>query len=161
MNTAKISRRLFYPLGLAILLLQSCKDEYSICEQQRISTANGGFVTIAPGGTEAELTPAALTVRLLNNTAVYNNVAGLNIFSLPLVANADSSKFIIKTNTVAPVDTLTLFYSTQTILLSDICGSINTYTLSNATTTKHDLDSVKIVDVAVGNRLTRNLKLYY
>ncbi len=155
-----ISQLQFLFLIILSSSLFSCKDTYTICDLPRTVVMVGSFYTIG-SGQEVAVQPASLSVSNLDGSAILTNIPSPQTFSLYLIPNADSAKFLFSLNNFASRDTVTIKYSTQSILLSQNCGNINTFTITQVSTTKNTLDSIAIADPLADNRLSRNIKLYY
>ena len=138
----------------------SCKDYYNICDLNRISAANGNFYSIS-GGAERENRPASLSVAELNGSSTIINSAFPSTFSLILAPNRDSMRFTVRTSSTAPVDTITLRYSTVTTVLSVECGTINQYQLTSISTTTNTLDSIRIIKPLADQLLGNNFRIFY
>ncbi len=151
---------LFYTTA-ALVILSSCQDEYTICEQNKLVQPNVRFYQ-KNGSLDVLTAPQQLTFGVLgSSTFFYTDATGINTLDINLNPGLDSAKYYIKTSLVAPADTLTLFYSTQLVTLSAECGNLNYFRLSNAKTTLNTLDSVKIINAAITNISAENIKIYY
>ncbi|MBL0145769.1 MAG: hypothetical protein IPP48_08405 [Chitinophagaceae bacterium] len=139
-------------------LLTACHDQYDICDQ---STSVNCFASFYQknGTADVAASAPALSFGLLgSSTLIYNQVGGISNFSFPLNPATDSAKYFIKISNTATSDTITVFYTSQNILLSNECGNITTHTISNA---KNTLDSIKIITNTVTNLGTQNLKIWF
>ena len=146
---------------LAVLnVLVSCKDTYTICDQNRTSTANGNFYSIS-GGVEVENRPASLTITELNAGNTITNSPFPTTFSLILVPNRDSMSFTVRTSGTALLDTIKLRYATTTIVLSENCGPISQYQLTSISTTKNTIDSIRITNRLADQLLGNNFRIFY
>ncbi len=151
---------LFY-IATTILLFSSCQDQYTICEQNKLVQPNVRFYQ-KNGSLDVLTAPQQLTIGALGSgTFLYSQATGINTLDINLNPGLDSAKYYVKTDLLAPADTLTLFYSTQLVTLSAECGNLNYYRLSNAKTTLNTLDSVKIINAAITNISAENIKIYY
>ncbi len=148
---------LFFLLALAT----SCQDQYTICEQNKIVQTNVRFYQ-KNGSLDVLTAPQQLTFGALGSgTFLYSQATGINTLDINLNPGLDSAKYYIKTDLLAPADTLTLFYSTQLITLSAECGNLNYFQLSNVKTTLNTVDSVKIINARVTNTSAENIKVYF
>lgn len=146
---------------LAVLsVLVSCKDSYTICDQNRTSTANGNFYSIS-GGVETENRPASLTIGELNGGNTIINSPFPTSFSLILVPNRDSMSFTVRTSGTAPIDTIKLRYATTTTILSENCGAISQYQLRSISTTTNTIDSIRIINPLADQLLGNNFRIFY
>jgi len=152
---------LFYT-NTVLVILSSCQDEYTICEQNKLVQTNLRFYQ-KNGSLDVLTAPQQLTFGALGSgTFLYSQATGINTLDINLKPGLDdSAKYYVKTDLLAPADTLTLFYSTQIITLSAECGNLNYFQLSNIKTTLNTVDSVKIIITAVTNVTTENIKLYF
>ena len=151
---------LFYTTAV-LVILSSCQDEYTICEQNKLVQTNLRFYQ-KNGSLDVLTAPQQLTFGALgSSTFLYSEVTGINTLDINLKPGLDYAKYYVKTDLLAPADTLTLFYSTQIITLSAECGNLNYFQLSNIKTTLNTVDSVKIINATVTNTSAENIKVYY
>ncbi len=151
-------RFIFIAALTCITIFFSCKDEYTLCEESRFVSLNGNFYKA--GVVPDQLRPISYSITTFNGTPVLTNVPNSAAFSFQLPANADSARYIFNL-AGAPVDTITLRYSTQNEMLSVQCGEITTNTLTSAKTTHHTIDTIIINSPAVATRLAQNIKVYF
>lgn len=150
----------FIFLFVAVVLFTSCHDTYSICDLNKTVTVKANLYTKV-GGVESLASAPLFTLSVLNSpNKLYDQTPNVSTFGFILNPTTDSAKYIIKTSATLPLDTLTLFYTTQTVTLSQECGSINTHQITNVKTTLNTLDSVKIINPTVNNIFIDNLKIY-
>jgi hypothetical protein len=60
-----------------------------------------------------------------------------------------------------PNDTITVGYTTSTVVLSPDCGSIFNHNLTRVRTSTHVLDSIQIVDPFVRNSIVENVRIFF
>ena len=136
----------------------SCSDEYTICESPVNVSLNAGFYkNIA--GTDSVATPASFSVSVLNGAAILTNASNRNGFFASLNPATDTSRFVITIE--GTTDTFKVAYSTQVQNVSVNCGDVNIYTLSAVSSTRHAIDSIKIVNPAVNTALPQNIRIFY
>jgi hypothetical protein len=153
----------FIVIGLVCISLgmASCQDQYDICDQNKSVNFKGIFYKNT-GGIVAESPVPFLTINPINTTAtIYNQQPNISSFVFALNPTQDSAKYVFKIDNSGLKDTVTIYYTSQQKNLSPECGDIITHTLSNASTTSHNLDSVKIINNKVDNIESNNLRLYY
>ena len=138
----------------------SCKDEYNICDQNRLITMNGSFFTVT-GGMEVPLAASNLSISNFNGASILTNVLNSTAFSLGLNSQIDSSKYVFTLGAGLQADTVTFFYNNQTIELSPECGDVDVQNLRSVRTTRNTIDSVRISNASVNNRLAQNIKVFY
>lgn len=138
----------------------SCKDEYNICDQNRLITLNGGFFTVS-GGMAVPVSVPNLTINNINGASVIANAPNSTAFSLSLNDQIDSSKFVFTLSTGLQSDTVTFFYSNQTVEISPSCGNVIVQNLRSVRSTINTIDSVRISNASVTNRLAQNVRVFY
>lgn len=148
-------------LIMASACLFSCTDQYNICDTPRTVQLNGGFYRRV-GSIESPITPTAFTLYLLNtNVKLYDQQAGLQKFNLQFNPLTDTARYFVNINNLAGGDTITFLYNSQRVTLPEPCGYINTSTLISLSSTRNKLDTVKIINAAVGTAGTENIKIYF
>ncbi|MEO6405914.1 MAG: DUF6452 family protein [Ferruginibacter sp.] len=146
---------------MALVCFISCKDQYDICDTPRTVQLNGGFYH-RMGGTETVNTAPAFTLSVLGtNLNLYDQQAGLQKFNLQLNQISDTAKYFVRLNNSTGADTVTIVYYSQLVTLPEPCGIITTNTLTSVKTTRHSIDTVTIVNPAVGTTGAQNIKLYF
>ena len=141
--------------------LSSCEDNYTICNQSKEVNCKGIFFK-KTGGADVETPVSSLTIKPLTATTfLYFQQPGISAFTFALNPVLDSAKYIFKIDNSISQDTISLFYTSQLLLISAECGNIITHQLSNAKTTKNLLDSVRIINPKVDNVSTTNLKVFF
>lgn len=143
-----------------VCCLMSCTDQYNICDTPRNVQLNGGFYRRS-GSTEAVATPFAFTLNLLNtNLKLYDMQAGLQKFNVQLNSITDTARYFVNTNNVSGGDTLTFVYNSLRVTLPEPCGFINTNSLISVSSTRNKIDSISLVNPAVGTAGAENIKIY-
>ena len=141
--------------------LSSCEDNYTICNEPKVVSFKGAFYK-KTGGVDVASSVSLLSIRPITTTAyIYNQQPAVAGFSFALDPVLDSAKYIFKIDNSANQDTVSLYYTNQLQLLSEICGSITTHNLTYVKTTKHVLDSMMIIAPKVDNQSNVNLKIYF
>ncbi len=151
------------PICLTILsvCLFSCTDQYNICDTPRTVQLNGGFYR-RTAGVESSISPSAFTLYLINTTVkLYDQQVALTKWNLQLNPLTDTAKYFVNINNNPGGDTITFIYNSQRVTLPEPCGFINTNTLINVSNTRNKIDTVKIVNTAVGTTGTLNVKLLF
>jgi hypothetical protein len=113
------------------------------------------------GSADISTPVSGLTIQLLDGSGgpIYNN-ASLQSFSLGLNPNVDSMRYVV-TMGANPIDTLTIVYSTQGVKLSEECGNVFYNHITKLYTTKHTLDSARIVNAEVNTNPLENGRIYF
>jgi|GEM_PF-3409099 len=141
--------------------LSSCIDEYNICDQSKSTDLAAGFYQ-KNGTADIVAVAPVFTFTLLNSTSpYYNQQANVSKFSFALIPAKDSAKYFIQLSALLPADTITIFYSSQYLTLSQQCGTVPVHILAKTTSTLHTIDSVKIINATVNTTSTENLKIYF
>ena len=144
-----------------IFIFSSCKDQYNICDTSLNVSLNGGFYH-RTSTSETAAMPPAFTLFLLNtNTNLYNQQAGLQKWSMSLFPQTDTARYFVKLSNSSIADTITFSYSSLRVTLPEPCGYIYTNSLSAVSSTRHTIDTITIVNPAVGTTGALNIKLYF
>lgn len=113
-------------------------------------------------GGSAVATPAPeLSVSTILGTTIFSRQPNTPAFTLTLNPVSDSVQYIIKMDNGLPNDTITIGYTSATIVLSPECGSIFNHNLNRVRTTTHILDSIQIVNPSVRNSIVDNVRIFY
>ncbi|RYF91876.1 MAG: hypothetical protein EOO03_00280 [Chitinophagaceae bacterium] len=151
----------FASLMVACAAFTSCTDQYTICNQAKISNLNSSFRTIS-NNTDVSFTPAALTMRdITSGNLLFDQRAGISSVSSNLSLSTDSTSFSLQVAPAMPTDTFTVYYSKSRQFLSLECGEIDVFTINRISNTTHKIDSIKLVDAAVNNNYLPNLRIYF
>ena len=152
-------KTLFF-LAITGILFTSCKDEYTICNLSKNVSFVGGFYKKS-GSADVPTSVSYVTMYLLDGGGgpIFSN-STLQSFSLPLNPVLDSSRYVIILNS-NPVDTLTIVYKTQTVNLSPECGNIFNHTITKLYSTKHTLDSARLVNPTINTNPLENGRIYF
>ncbi len=146
---------------ITIFLLQSCRDDYNICNLPRDVKFTAGFYK-KTGATEVAISAPNLNIYTLNSsTFIYQNQNNASTFALPLNPVVDTSKFVIRVENTLQADTLSIIYTSRQVLLSPECGSVAYYSLVKILTTTNTIDSVKITNSEVLTVSNSNAKIYF
>jgi hypothetical protein len=78
---------------------------------------------------------------------------------LPLDASKESCSLVLKINNVR--DTLTIWYSSHTHLISKECGYTYYHTIDSLHYTKNSIDSLTLKKTTITTLLEENLRIYY
>ena len=110
-------RNILFLSLLVIVAVFSCTNQP--CYQDTFSSVKADFYLTGSGKTT---TADSLTLYALgrDTNKLYSSARNAAIFSFPLDASADSCRFYIKINTIE--DTITLYYTSYTHLISKECG---------------------------------------
>jgi len=150
----------FFLLSTSVFI-SSCEDHYGICNVSRAVYLEADFVKLN-GGTESQFTVPSLSMSVLNsNTSIFNNVSNQNEFRVLLNAAEDTLHYFIKVDPAMQADTLSVVYSSQPFAISEECGTISVYNLTEVYSTRNTIDSVALTSATVNNTSGQNLKLYF
>ncbi len=148
-------------LMTSILLLQSCRDDYNICNLPRDVKFTAGFYK-KTGATEIAISAPNLNIYTLNSsTFIYQNQNNVSAFLLPLNPVVDTSKFLIRVENTLQADTMSIIYTSRQVLLSPECGNVTYYSLLKILTTTNTIDSVKITNSEVLTGSNSNARIYF
>jgi Family of unknown function (DUF6452) len=156
------NRRIFIAILSVIFLLESCRDDYSICNPTKDVRFIGGFYQRI-SGVDVPTPVPSLSLSLLNSSdLIYNNQPNLLEFALPLNQLADSSKYVLSLGNSQPIDTMTIVYYSQSGPAdANACGLFFVHTISKIYSTKNTIDSIKIIQPAVNTNALQNAKIYF
>lgn len=142
-----------------ITSLASCDDD-DTCSSSTDSVVYSEFYTII-NGNEQDTMLDNVSIYGIGNEGyfIYYERYGLGNMFLPLSAHTDSCSFVIDVN-FAP-DTLTMYYSSELNFLSQECGFVNIYDISNIKTTHNNIDSISITNKKVTTEYGQNIKIYF
>ena len=157
MNTIKSIGRAI----LLMLILNSCKDEYTICDVSTNVAEKSGFYHVSSGVEQPINSSSFFLTQLGSSSPIYAAVNNLGRFSLPLNPLLDSAKYQISVNNNVTIDTITFVYTSQPLLINADCGTIYIQNLTRVWATKHKIDSVKISNNVINNTSGENLKIYF
>jgi hypothetical protein len=156
-----MSKRLFIVLfsSFSILLL-SCQDEYTICNQSKIIELKAKFYTNTAGTISAVNAPK-LTLSTLDGVVIYNQQSNMPGFSTMLNPLIDSVRYAIKIADNFQSDTITVRYNSSSQYLSPECGNIFIHNINSISLTHNTLDSIKISTNSVTNTGVENLRIFF
>lgn len=153
--------KIYTIIFMATLSFISCKDEYSICNENKNVLLQTNFYRLVNGAAEP-FSPSSFSLYVLHHTQpIYHSVSGVNSFVVSLNPTIDSTVFQISSSTTAPLDTLVVLYSTTNVPLSPACGTVNFQKLLRVYSTHHSIDSIAIAQPEITNEQQQNIKLFY
>jgi hypothetical protein len=165
-----MTRVLFLIAAFAAALLfgQSCsKEERDPCLQPRTTVLRARTVRRADTGSATPDTllpnPQLRPINPGRDQYIFGGVRRLSIFTFSLSNIADSSIWVLRPDSaVAIEDTLTFYYQRQLRFLSNACGYTNFYNLQRVTTTRHAIDSARVMrpDITTDANV-ENLRIFY
>jgi hypothetical protein len=141
-------------------ITSGCQDQYTICNQNKDVVMKAGFYRISGGAPVGAVAPE-LSVSSILGTTIFSRQTGVPAFTLTLNPVTDSVQYIIKMDNGLPNDTITVGYTTSTVVLSPDCGSIFNHNLTRVRTSTHVLDSIQIVDPFVRNSIVENVRIFF
>ncbi len=157
-----MNRHLFILLSFLIAgIFCSCKDEYSICNQPKNVAFSASFYQKISGVELAATAPNLKILLLSNNTVIFSNQTNVGMFTLNLDPLKDTSRYIISLGNSMPIDTVSIVYTSQSVLVSPECGVISTSSITKIITTINSIDSIKILSPTVNTAQAQNAKIYF
>lgn len=140
--------------------MNSCKDNYTICSIRTTVSFQGGFYNFT--GNQANQKPAILfSLQELDGRMIYTDNQNVNFFLTELTGLKDTIHYKITLSPTLSPDTLSVIYSSQSVVTSPNCDNINNYTIGKSYSTSNTIDSVAVVDPAVNGRFIENIRVYY
>ncbi len=153
----------FYIFNAAILCvgLTACTDQYTICNQSKISNLNSSFRTIS-GTTAIGYTASLLSASdLTSGIVLFNQKPAISGISSNLSLLVDSTTYSIKVSATMQADTFTVYYNRAKLNLSVECGEIDIFNINRIKTTNNSIDSITIANAAVNNSFQNNINIYF
>lgn len=151
----KITNVLILPCLLAVFACQTVPP----CEYGDV-LMYGGFHTVNQFGVKDTLVDSVSVYLHSASDVLYYQNESSKIVSLPLSMQQDSSVFIFVFDEKV-ADTLVIKHSSELKLVSHECGFISFYTLTDAYTTTHRIDSVRIRKDLVNYDVQENIRLHF
>lgn len=148
-------------LIVACSAITACTDQYTICNQTKISNLNSSFRTIS-NNADVSYTPASLSMRdLTAGNVLFDQRQGISNVSSNLSLAVDSTSFTLQVAPAMPIDTFTVYYNRSKLLLSLECGEIDVFNINRISTTTYNIDSIRLINPAVTNNYQSNLSIYF
>jgi hypothetical protein len=95
----------------------------------------------------------------MDTSMFYKAQKNITRVMLPLDASKESCSLVLKINNVR--DTLTIWYSSHTHLISKECGYTYYHTIDSLHYTKNSIDSLTLKKTTITTLLEENLRIYY
>jgi Family of unknown function (DUF6452) len=92
------------------------------------------------------------------DSILYKNSKNINQLNLTLKKFINQTKYQISINGIK--DTLTITHTNLTEFLSLECGCLKVYNIDTAFVTKHEIDSIKIINHQVNTDNATNIRIY-
>ena len=148
---------------ISIILLSSCKDEYTFCNTPTAVNFNTIFFKPSSGVTGETPTLAPnLNIKLISTgAAIYTNQPNIGGYVLNLNPATDSAKYQISVADNLPKDTLTVIYTSTKINLSPECGDVFYKNIVKYKSTLHTIDSVRVTNASVTNIEVENARIFF
>src|SRR5215217_5467849 len=127
---------------LSSIVLTSCTDIYDICDLPRNVTFQAGFYQKVNGVETAAVAPDFSLTLIGTPVIIYGNQHNTSHFGLQLNPLVDSLMYSMSLGANYIADTITLVYSSRSILVSPECGSVYVHTLIRSRTTYNSNDSM-------------------
>lgn len=154
-------KKLFLIFIFGIIILTSCKDEYTICDLSKDVRFIATFNQRVNGADVLLNAPSLNIILLTNNSSIYTQQANVSTFSFPLNSLVDSAKYSFKVANNLQADTVTIIYTSTGANLSLECGAVTYHNISKIKTTTNTIDSVKIINPVLNTDLQQNAKFYF
>ena len=148
----------------------SCTQERQPCMTPTIATLTVETIHFQDTATVAVDTaiPAATFIPIVpgRDTAQVTTYPLQSTFTLSLSPDSTICQWAFTTDSIQYVktyhsDTLTFFYQRNLQFLSNACGYTYFYTLDSVHTTRHNIDSLHIINTSVTNNVnTKHLQIY-
>jgi hypothetical protein len=157
---------------LLVCAFGACTQQRSPCYEPKIVSAVIGTYRIVDTSSIDSLLPQPAFTCL--DTPLSQEIAANNIFTPLLSPHADSTRWLLipdrfnpddSADVATPVefyDTLTFYHTKELNFISNACGYVYYYTLTNVTTTYHSIDSISLLNNTVDNNAnTQHIRIYY
>lgn len=153
---------------LSTLLLSaiasSCNN--SGCTENQNSLPLAGFYSMS---TQEKIALDSISIGGVNapdDSLLVNNGKGVSSVYLPFRSSRQSSSFFIHyeqkdLSSPALNDTITFDYTSFPVFVSEECGAMYHYTITNTAYTRHILDSVSVTDPVITNIDMERIKLFF
>ena len=92
------------------------------------------------------------------DSILYKNSKNINQLNLTLKKFNNQTKYQVSINGIK--DTLTITHTNVTEFLSLECGCLKVYSIDSAFVTKHEIDSIKIINHQVNTDNATNIRIY-
>ncbi len=146
---------------IACIEMTACTDQYTICNQSKISNLNASFRTIS-NNSDVSFSASSLSMsNLTTGNLLFDQKPGISAVSSNLSPAVDSTSFAIKVSATMPADTFTIYYTRAKLFISLECGEIDVFNISRTKTTKNTVDSIKVLNAAVTNNFQSNINIYF
>ena len=141
--------------------MTACTDQYTICNQSKISNLNASFRTVS-NNSDISFSASSLSMRdLTTGNVLFDQKPGISAVSSNLSLVVDSTSFAIKVSASLPADTFTVYYTKARLNLSLECGEIDVFNINRIKTSNNSIDSIKVLNAAVTNDFQSNINIYF
>jgi hypothetical protein len=147
-------------VSITILAL-SCRDDYTICTLSKDVKFITGFYEKNNVNDVPKTANSLTLISLANNTPLFSNSTNIQSLSLQLNDQVDTMKYVISVAANLQSDTIKIAYTSQSVLLSVDCGNVVNYTISKILSTKHTIDTVKLLNTIVNTSPLQNARIYF
>ncbi len=167
-------------IGLHLFVVFVCITMLSACTQQRTPCYEPKIVPVSIGTYRMSDTVAVDTALPFPrfyclDTALEQSISAKNKFSALLSPFLDSTRWVLIPDLIDPTDTLdttetlvqfydtVVFYHTRKMqFISNACGYVFYYDLTNVRTTKNSIDSIILLNNSVDNNAdAEHIKIFY
>jgi hypothetical protein len=162
-------------LILAVVFITgiSCTGD-EVCRQSKYVMLEAGLYRVAVNTTNGIRTSTALSVDTITvrgieidsitgnekqvDSLLYNHTLNISKIFLPLHKFINKSRYLINLNGIS--DTMTIYHTNYDQYLSLECGCIKIHNIDSIHTTKHFIDSIRIVVSNVNNVNAEHIHIY-
>lgn len=145
--------------GLFLVGMAACENETKVCDQTLRADAHVEFRRDSAGFVW-DSTFRAVTTLALDKDTLLKNVRTNNVY-FTLDPMHDSSRFMLRIDSLVGKDTLTFRYKRTPMFISPGCGFGTTFQLDTVIATRHLIDSVIITRKSVVNSNDTHVQLFF
>lgn len=136
-------------IALVVFVLFSCEENE--CDESLRNDAGFGFYThLENEETDTTLPPLSVYAKTRPDSLLYDSAVSRRNVRLPLNPGKDFTHYIFVIDSLT--DTLQINYTRELNLISQACGFITDFHISQVTTSHHHFDSI----VVINNTITQN-----
>ncbi len=153
---------ILFALCTGLLFMSSCSQN-SVCLEPQALAMRGGFYTKDTANNNQDTLLVNANLRFGSGYSFYENLKNISKFSFPLSQAQDTVVAIFQSDSTSvaanTIDTFQLIYSRELHFISVACGYQTKFSLQNALTTNHVIDSVLIAIPDISNDSKEHLKI--
>ncbi len=144
----------------------TCSCNNTGCTENQNSLPLAGFYSMT---THAKIALDSISIGGVNapgDSLLVNNGRGVSSVYLPFRSSRQTSSFFIHyeqkdLSSPALNDTITFDYTSFPVFVSEECGAMYHYTITNTSYTRHIIDSVSVTDPVITNIEMERIKLFF